>query len=567
VRELPQQAQGYLILDGISNVDYWQIEVLQRTFVNDSTYNESVLERHQLWVNNFLRIDKAYWNVNSTGQVNVLLVQGFDKNNALIIEETWGLDDPYGEIQIPTYFKGCYWDCNGPNYAYRIQQFKKYSNPDLGHYSIMPAHAYYSEEAGSNIQHYMYMIQAQYMQYTNNLINYSSPGYYDEDWIENGYTDPWVPTYAPMLPGFHGMGEWISPSWQNWNSESFWFYQYSDPNSTGGYTSPDGTGIADPVIYTLQKYKGWWRSQNFRLPPPDEPSINILGDCSFDLNWMIQRMNSSSSTLSWHQSYNSYNNDPDNQYADFHPNYLPDFKCDGAWGPGVSSEVETHLDCFYSEWYLDWVIDQIEDGDDYMFWAEILGVSLDCFGYADDDDDNGGVIGGNETVDDVLSNLEFVSMERILLTKDSSVFSFVPQIDLFDSTGAYTPAGPSIIDPGLYRLSFKYPDHPVAQIVFENKSRLLSNVPLSVFVEATVFPVPIVDDYSFNVHLETTAKSSLRYELFDFQGNLLHSQNVHLPKDHDQDHLVTLSNPMPDGILLHKFTFADGSHFTINTLK
>jgi hypothetical protein len=570
VRALPQQAQGYLILDQTPSVDYWEIGIVRRSFVDDTTYNETILQRHQLWDKHYLRIDKAFWNVNSPGMVNAVIVQGFDKDHNLIVEEDLGLDDPWGEIGIPTYFQGCYWDCNGPNYAYRIQQFRRMANPDMGHYSIMPAYAYYNEQIGLNISYFMYMIPEQFMQYTNDLTNWSSPGYYDENWIQNGLSDPWVPTVAPMLPAFHGMGvEWDIPGdLGDYESTGiFSFNQFLDDLSTGGYTSPDGVGISTPWVYGMQKYKGWWRDENFRLPGTTQTYLNVLGDCSEPLSWMIDRMNSSFSNLAFHQSYNSYNNDPDNQYADFHPNYLPDFKCDGAWGPGVDVDTELHFDCFYSEWYLDWVIDQIENGDDYLFWAEILGISLDCFGYADDGDDHGGTMGGDESMDDVLTVLEYVSMTRYTPTHVEEIFTFIPQVDLFDSTGAYTPQGSQSIDPGLYNLSFKYPNHPPTSIIFENKTRLLSDLPLSSFVDATVYPVPIVDDYSFHVHLQSTARSSFRYELYDFQGNLLHFQNVHIPKDHDKHHLVNLSYPLPDGILLHKFLFNDGSHFTVNTIK
>jgi len=42
------------------------------------------------------------------------------------------------------------------------------------------------------------------------------------------------------------------------------------------------------------------------------------------------------------------------------------------------------------------------------------------------------------------------------------------------------------------------------------------------------FPVPIIDDYNFTIHVETTAKSTYRYELFDSQGNNLHNED-HIP--------------------------------------
>ncbi|MGB6037063.1 MAG: hypothetical protein WBG42_12395, partial [Cryomorphaceae bacterium] len=487
-----------------------------------------------------------------------------------------GLDDYIGLADIPLYEKTCYWDCVGSNYAYRIQQHVLLSNTGMGHYSIQPAYDYYNEEVGMNIPYYMHMAEPEMMQYTNGLEDFESPGWYDDNWIENGLSDPWVPVTSVMLPAFHGMGSTWDPIGElgdYQNTGIFGFYQYTDPLATGGYTSPSGAGLPDEYIFAIKKYSGWWRTGGFRLPEMGsnvfDSEMQIIDDCvNEDLGSMINKMNSSNSNLQHYQDLNGYNNDPDGHFDNgFHPNYLPDFRCDGGFsGSAPGGGIDDNLDCFYSEWYLEWVIDQIEDGDDYAYWSEILGISLDCFDY-EPDDGEGGNTGGGVLVDDVHRALEFVAMSKWETTGSTKIFEFIPHRDLFDSTGAYTPQGPQYIEPGLYTLTFKYPDHPAAKIIFENKKRLLNAIPLSSFVQATVFPVPIVDDYSFNIHLTTTARSKFRYKLFDFNGNELHNQVVQVPKDHDNNHLVTISNPMPDGILLHRFIFEDGSSFSITTIK
>ncbi|MGB6036268.1 MAG: hypothetical protein WBG42_08365, partial [Cryomorphaceae bacterium] len=74
MRALPQQAQGYLIWDSIPGMDYVNVDIVKRTYVNDSLYSESTLEKIQVWNNHFLRIDKQYWGHDQTMAVNVVII-------------------------------------------------------------------------------------------------------------------------------------------------------------------------------------------------------------------------------------------------------------------------------------------------------------------------------------------------------------------------------------------------------------------------------------------------------------------------------------------------------------
>ena len=73
--------------------------------------------------------------------------------------------------------------------------------------------------------------------------------------------------------------------------------------------------------------------------------------------------------------------------------------------------------------------------------------------------------------------------------------------------------------------------------------------------------------YMFDVNMQATVGMSVSYELFDFQGNRIHRANYSLREGHDADHKVVPSNPIPEGMLVHRFSFVDGSEKTITTIR
>lgn len=92
-----------------------------------------------------------------------------------------------------------------------------------------------------------------------------------------------------------------------------------------------------------------------------------------------------------------------------------------------------------------------------------------------------------------------------------------------------------------------------------------TGVPLSTFVSATIFPVPIQNDYSFDMNIEAEVNSKFKYQLIDFNGNVIYSQSFEVPKDHDEVHTIRTNQPIPKGVLINYFSFPDGSSFSITT--
>ncbi|MBI3136018.1 MAG: hypothetical protein HYZ14_15175 [Bacteroidetes bacterium] len=122
--------------------------------------------------------------------------------------------------------------------------------------------------------------------------------------------------------------------------------------------------------------------------------------------------------------------------------------------------------------------------------------------------------------------------------------------------------GSVLFETGLYSLGFVFDGGAYLPKVFE-----IAPAQKSVLSESTkieIFPVPIsAENYQLQI---TTAKGgSCSYEVFDLLGRKLYSETINLEKD--QVFLKTI-NPEMHGsgnMLLHRFTFSDGSVTTLQT--
>ncbi len=85
-------------------------------------------------------------------------------------------------------------------------------------------------------------------------------------------------------------------------------------------------------------------------------------------------------------------------------------------------------------------------------------------------------------------------------------------------------------------------------------------------LNATVFEVPIKGN-TFNIHFQTTANVEFAYELIDGQGQRLFTSRFKLKQGYDANVAIDPQLSLPNGLLVHRFVFADGSAKTITTIK
>ncbi len=135
----------------------------------------------------------------------------------------------------------------------------------------------------------------------------------------------------------------------------------------------------------------------------------------------------------------------------------------------------------------------------------------------------------------------------------------------FNENGEYIGA-PITLGKGLYTMTIQFADNTYKVYYFESKDKTTSTLTDADFLNVNIFAVPVVGN-SFNMTLNSTAKSDFIYELFDDNGNRLYSQNYRMEKDHAFTDLISVPQGIPTGILINKFKFTDGSEITIQTIK
>ena len=131
-----------------------------------------------------------------------------------------------------------------------------------------------------------------------------------------------------------------------------------------------------------------------------------------------------------------------------------------------------------------------------------------------------------------------------------------PFLYYFDENGVFT-APEFTIEKGLNKLLVILKDGTEKYIVYDATETTESDYQLSDFLDVVIYPVPIQGD-DFKMNIQCGATLDFSYELFDFQGYLLHSTKYSVKQGHNEDHKVRSDKPVPRGLLLNKFTFSDG---------
>ena len=121
------------------------------------------------------------------------------------------------------------------------------------------------------------------------------------------------------------------------------------------------------------------------------------------------------------------------------------------------------------------------------------------------------------------------------------------------------------LSPGLYSFGFMFKEKGYWAAIKEVPVATNLSVTQADMVDVAVYPTPIVDD-KFDVTVEAYATVKFDYELRDFTGELLENCNFVVHKDHKVTKKINGKN-IPQGNLVHRFVFEDGSVKTIQTIK
>lgn len=121
---------------------------------------------------------------------------------------------------------------------------------------------------------------------------------------------------------------------------------------------------------------------------------------------------------------------------------------------------------------------------------------------------------------------------------------------------------------GLYRIVNIY-DSALIPIYFEyNQGNSAVAQSLSTFLSATIYPVPITNNY-FSIHMMASRDLHYEYKLTDLNGNVMMEEIF----DSGLNEEIVFSTEIDPGIYLpynmfvNTFTFEDGSTLVIQTMR
>jgi len=161
------------------------------------------------------------------------------------------------------------------------------------------------------------------------------------------------------------------------------------------------------------------------------------------------------------------------------------------------------------------------------------------------------------------NNVEVINVAQFV--NPSNEVTTITEADIFLPNGEFT-SFPLTLDSGLYVVGIQFSDKSYFSFFYDSPQAASYTFPLSAFLSASVFPVPIEDD-EFTLSLQADAKLKFDYVLSDFSGEELYRKTFVVQKGHNRLHPVKVNQGIPDGQLVNRFIFEDGSELQFQTVK
>jgi hypothetical protein len=491
----------------------------------------NTLESIEIWDKCFAKIADTYLGEPAPYKQMRFLLQGYDSNHNPIPMLT-----AKGDGQPAT--KGCFWDCESSDFAYRIQQ---YDSPNGGwNYRIDRAYETEDEELNVRIPYFRWFSPYLFNTHTH-----------DDNQVMAQWHNYLGWSIFKNAIGYYGTGI---------NSTTLPHYQVVQQDLSTGPNYWDNLGheITSSTVKGIQKGFGQW----------------------FVITW------SSSSTVVGHGT-DFCESTPDlafmRQFMSQQLNINPAFTCPPNLGGGPSGggnsggpiKFPGGFDLIkYSRWeFVKKPLGSYGGGGEGSSDSGHQGTPLDqeiVFFNGDNrmeriSDLFAPEVSGSveERFAHILSESELFALERFDSVRTVMIYG---NFDSFFSPNG-TPTFPDLnLAEGLYRLSVKLKDRKVFFLVFEVRHPFDVSVELKSYFEALLFPDPHSDNI-VKANISTTAALRVNYTLFDHMGSTLYIQDFNLPKDHSGEHALNFDGHLPEGFIYHKFTFEDGSHKSYTTIK
>ncbi len=473
----------------------WRVKIIKREFNQNGFWLDKIEDQIEIYGINYFKIPGEYF-VETASEEYMYTVEAFDENGDQIGEEPEKSLIGDGTAWIV----GEYWYCNGPTFAFGIQQFR-HPNGGLYNYSFTGAADYFDENMGlfgGYVPYYEYM--------------------YYGSWYNHHFSGEWL--------DYHLIEETDYPADLGTTPQN---HVINAPD--GGTYRNSESELLDPTLGTIvgvQKTQGPW------LNASGSQALAITSDWSvFDLDGVISRFN----------SYSNLSDFVNSSEANLHvDNYL--FCPQSNGGSFNQSAHNWSSECF--EILPNPVIfpddDYDEDGDADQYDNQQLFADCQGFNWADIQEFL--VVAHRDEVPVVVAQFKYADLHD---NEDNIV---MPTFNL---------------NQGMYSTTTTYNDGTFQTYYFSLEDRMTNTCPLSSFLEATIFPVPLTSN-NYSIHLVSTSKLKFIYEVLDTNGNILYTTKFDIAANHNQNHTIE-SLTIPSGIQIHRFTFADGSVKTIETSK
>ena len=437
------------------------------------------------------------------------MIEAYDSNNQLIdfIEE---------ELQDVRQSAGpnggfgeeiCNWECVSSNYEYRIRAVD-YNGFNFTQMNTLD----FVDEEGIGIPHYRWFDPTEYALYTTGQGDNAYHGM-PAGWIFPGVGQPYVPG-APII------------KIEN-TPESF----FCDIN---------GTQITSQFVWGIQKTLGPWEDGNeYRMY---DYGINL---CS--VQYGMEPPDGLEALI------NLMNNQNDN------PN-LATLACAANLSEGCSEFNDNDDGGVFDEDEIDEVVECNTVFTYTSQWGPIgdaIDVDFQCL------PSSGSIINGEISIGSFLASSELFQIVELDESPETILLSSAS--DYVDPTGS--PISLNLdLKPGLYQIIAKTPQKGVRYTIAEVKGDLNLSLLHKDYFDALVFPNPILGN-SFNLQIQTSARLNVEYEILDSQGNLVWQQFFKFKKNHSASHAIQPNVQLPNGLIMHRFVFEDGSSETYTSLK
>lgn len=451
----------------------------------------------------------------------------YDSNGIVIGAKPFDIGDGIEIVQGPggdwePYYEGCSVTCNGPNYAWRIQQFVQQENGGNAFYQLRRAFRWTTSEVSgwpSTAPYYEYM---GYQTFLNTKTNGGALSGITMQWYDVSLSD-WQ---YPNTVGLNGFATKIIRV-----------------RNIGVFRDAYGYMIS-PVLHNeivgIQKTKGQWDGPFIQVGPYSTPTPQT--QCVHPEDSWINLINFSDQ---WSNEFTS------------------DLSCVGSWYDDETYDTE---DVWCSFWHTEGgdVLSYNQQFEDAFGWNEILFADM-----MEECPDAPSFAG----IDAVRSFFNFLpdsgSINSVLITKlgkqGPEPYLHLDYRAFFDVDGMFKGFSHTF-EQGIYSLMMITQQGQPAFRMLDVRDNMTVSGSYADFIDVNVFPVPITGD-TYHISLLSPLQTRINYVLADANGAVLHRQLLSLQGGEQGTFQMAPRSGMPSGVHVHRFEFADGSYTTVTSTK